>query len=211
MAYKILLLGPQGSGKGTQAEFLSDNLGIPAISMGNLWRKEIEQGTDWGRAYKKAYDEGKLAPDEQTSELARRRILEPDTADGFIFDGYPRNLAQQKRSEKFLEFTDVVVLTLTDKDAIVRLAGRRICPKCGKNFHLKYNPPADDEICDDDKQELIVRDDDRAEAIEKRLKIYHQETEPLVELYRRRGVVHEINGARPIKKVHEDIIKALKH
>lgn len=207
---RILILGPQGSGKGTQAELLAKKLGIPAISMGQLWRKEIEAGTEWGKAYTANYQGGKFASNEQTSELARRRLSQPDAQNGFVFDSYPRNLAQQKLSAGFMQLTQVIVLTLSDSEAIERLGGRTVCAQCGKNYHRLSNPPKREGICDEDRVALVVRSDDTPEAIKKRLEIYHADTEPLVEYYRKQGILLEIDSTLPIEKVHEDIMRALR-
>lgn len=209
--FRILLLGPQGSGKGTQGELLAKKLGIPLISMGDLWRKEIENKTEWGKKYQAAYNQGLLAPDDWTSALAARRIQEPDAKDGFIFDGYPRNLAQKDLSDAFVKFTDAIVLRLSDEEAIKRLSGRRVCSKCGKNYHLDFNPPKASDSCDGDGAQLTVRSDDTPEAVGNRLAIYHAETEPLIDTYRERGILKEVDASKSIEEVHREIIKSLKH
>lgn len=203
--YRILLLGPQGSGKGTQGELLAKKLNIPFISMGDLWRKEIENKTEWGKKYQAAYDKGLLAPDDWTSELAARRIQEADAKNGFIFDSYPRNLSQKDLSEKFIEFTHVIVLRLSDDEAVKRLGGRRVCSKCGSNYHIESNPPKADGKCDKDGEKLIVRTDDTPESIKKRLSIYHADTQPLVEYYRESGILKEVEASKSIDEVHKAI------
>ncbi len=211
MVYRILLLGPQGSGKGTQGELLAQKLNIPLISMGDLWRKEIEAGTEWGKKYQAAYDQGLLAPDDWTSDLAARRIQESDAKPGFIFDSYPRNLTQKNLSEKFVKFTHVMVLRLSDEEAVKRLGGRRVCPACGRNYHLESNLPRKEGRCDKDGEKLIVRSDDTPEAIKKRLAIYHADTEPLVESYRGSGILKEVDATGSIAEVHASILQALNH
>ncbi len=211
MVHQILILGPQGSGKGTQGELLAQKLNIPLISMGDLWRKEREAETGRGKKYQAAYDQGLLAPDDWTSDLAARRIRQPDAKPGFIFDSYPRNLAQKDLSAKFIQFTDVVVLHLSDDEAVRRLGGRQVCSKCGRNYHIASNPPRGSGKCDSDGEKLIVRSDDTPEAIKKRLAIYHADTEPLVESYRGSGILREVDATGSIAEVHREIIKALKH
>lgn len=212
--YKILILGPQGSGKGTQAELLAKKLGIPAISMGELWRKEIEMQTEWGKAYAASYKGGRLAPDEQTTELARRRLGQPDAQKGFVFDSYPRNISQQKLSEPFLQFNQVVVLNLSDVEAVHRLEGRRVCPICGSNYHIVFNPPKgwrhmEGWKCDEEGAELVVRSDDKPESIKERLAIYHKDTEPLIEYYRSQGLVKDVDASQSIDAVHVAIMQSL--
>lgn len=210
---RIILLGPQGSGKGTQAELLASKFDIPAISAGDLLRREIEQETEFSQWYKPRYARGELAPDEEITKLLKKRTEEPDAREGFVVDGYPRNRNQAELLERFTSPTHVIVLTLSDAEAVKRLVGRLFCKKCRRSYHVVYNPPRQQHgerwYCDDDRKELGVREDDKEKAIRARLAIYHKDTEPLIELYRSRGLVHEVNGAQSIKKVHEDIIQAL--
>jgi len=210
MIYRIVILGPQGSGKGTQGKLLSEKLSIPLISAGALWRKEIAQGTELGKKAEEVVRQGILAPDEWTANLVRRRLQEPDAQKGFILDGYPRNRGQHDLLNNFISPTHVIALTLSDHDALKRLTGRLVCPKCGANYHVVYNPPKQSHgeekwYCDEDQTILTKRDDDKPEAIQERLHIYRQETEPLLELYRPAGILHEINSAQTIEQVFKDI------
>ena len=210
---RIILFGSQGSGKGTQADLLSLKLKIPRIEVGNLWRKEIADGTPWGKEYAELYRAGKLAPDDQTVELLRRRITAQDAQEGFILDGYPRNRAQLDTLEVFGSPTQVFLLKLSDEESIKRLIGRLFCKTCGRSYHVVYNPPREQlgEIwyCDYDTTALTTRDDDKPEAIKERLEIYHAQTEPLLDIYRQRGIVYEIDATKPIEEVHATIMKSL--
>ena len=213
MIYKIILFGPQGCGKGTQAELLAVKLNIPKIDTGNLWRAEIAAGTELGRAQKERQQAGMLALDEHTNELLRRRLSKDDMKGGYIIDGYPRSRAQLDALDKIAPPNYVVYLKLSDGDSIKRLTGRLFCKKCGKTYHVVYSPPREQMgetwVCDDDNSPLIIRDDDKPEAIKQRLDMYHLQTEPIIELYRARGIVLDINAAQSIEKVHEDIMQAL--
>lgn len=213
MTYRIVVLGPQGSGKGTQGELLVKQLGIPLISAGALWRKEIAQGTDLGRQVEELVRNGSFAPNELTAELVRARLAQEDAQNGFILDSYPRSKKQFDLFE--VAPTHVVALTLSDREAVKRMSGRLVCPQCGSNYHVVYNPPKYTQgaavwFCDNDEAVLVTRDDDKPEAVHKRLGIYHAETEPILSLYRARGILSEIDASQPIEKVHEDIMRALK-
>jgi len=211
---KILLLGPQGSGKGTQGKLLAEKLGIPLISAGALWRAEIARGTALGRQVEEILRQGKLAPDNLTAQVVRARLSRNDAQNGFILDGYPRNRAQYDLLGEFLAPTHVMALTLSDHDALKRMTGRLVCTKCGTNYHVVYAPPKESRgeglwHCDEDGVPLTSRDDDKPEAVSQRLQIYHTETEPVIELYRARGILHEIDASSAIEKVQEDIVRAL--
>lgn len=212
--YRIIILGPQGSGKGTQGELLVKRLGIPLISAGALWRKEIAQGTARGREAEEILRKGNLAPDQWTADLIRHRLEQGDLENGFILDGYPRNRAQYDLLNAVIAPTQVLILTLADREAVKRMSGRLVCPQCGNNYHVVYNPPKYTQgsavwFCDNDETVLITRDDDKPEAVHKRLNIYRTETEPLLPLYRAREILYEIDAAQTIEKVQEDIMQAL--
>lgn len=212
--YRIIILGPQGSGKGTQGELLVKQLGIPLISAGALWRKEIAQQTVLGKQAEEILRQGNLAPDQWTADLVRARLMQPDVQKGFILDGYPRNRAQSDLLDAVIAPTHVLILTLLDREAVKRMSGRLVCPQCGSNYHVVYNPPKYTQgaavwFCDNDETVLITRDDDKPEAVHKRLGIYRAETEPLVPIYRARGILYEIDASQSIEKVHADILVAL--
>lgn len=202
--YKIIVFGPQGSGKGTQAELIEKEYGIPAISTGNLFRIALSKGSKWGKEAKKYMDKGELVPDEVTNNLIAERLKETDCQGGFILDGYPRNIDQLGLIEKLVEPTHVFNIKISDEEAIKRLQGRLSC-SCGMVYHNVYNPPKNEMRCDECGGELYVRADDVPEAIKNRLKIYHEQTEPLLSFYREKGVLHEINGERSIEEVWQDV------
>lgn len=212
MIQRIIILGPQGSGKGTQGKRTAEKFGIPLISAGVLWRKEIADGTEWGKKMEEVLRRGDLAPDQWTAELVARRLKQPDAQKGFILDGYPRNRAQFDLLDSVIAPTRVLALTLSDHAAIKRMAGRMVCPQCGTNYHVVYNPPKNTKssgtwFCDADEAMLIVREDDKPTAVQKRLNIYHAETEPLLALYRTRGILLEIDASQSIEKVQGDIMR----
>ncbi|OGL65099.1 adenylate kinase [Candidatus Uhrbacteria bacterium RIFCSPLOWO2_01_FULL_47_24] len=207
--YRIVILGPQGSGKNTQAELLAKKFGIPMISAGDLWRAEIVAKTELGLKAEPILAAGKLAPNEWTIELVKKRVAEPDTKEGFILNGYPRTMPQAQALEAFASPTHVIDLALSDEEAIARLSGRRVCAVCGRNYHLIHNPSKKEGVCDIDGSPLVIRDDDKPEAVRTRLAIYRQDTEPLFDFYRPRGIVRTINAAQTMEKVFEDIVRVL--
>lgn len=207
--YRIILLGPQGSGKGTQAELLFKQLGIPAISAGELLREVAVSSNPEREQIKTILNQGKMVPNEITNALIQKRVAKPDATSGFILDGYPRDQEQAAYLDSYAPPTQVLALRLTDEEAVVRIGGRRVCTHCGRNYHLVHNPPGRAGLCDLDGAVLAVRDDDKPEAIRERLQIYHAESEPLLALYQPRGIVHEIDAAKPIEKVHEEIMRVL--
>ena len=206
----ILVFGPQGSGKDTQSEMLSRYLNIPSVVMGDLIRKEIKEMTEVGQKVSELYKEGKLAPDEIALSLLKKMITSEDTENGCILNGFPRNLKQAKALEKITHIDLVVELYISDEEGIQRLSGRRVCPDCGVTFHLKFKPSKKEGICDRCGEKLIIREDDKPEAIKKRLAIYHQETEPLREYYKEKGIYLKINGEQSIPDVFEEIKNKLK-
>ncbi len=213
MTHRIVLFGPQGSGKGTQAELLEEKLRLPRVEAGQLWRKEIAAGTELGRAQAERQSKGMLALDEYTNELMRRRLAQDDVQGGYIIDGYPRSRAQLEALDEIAAPNHVLYLKLSDGDALKRLTGRLFCKKCGKTYHVVYSPPQEQMgetwLCDDDHGPLIIREDDKPESIKQRLDMYHDQTEPIIDLYRTRGIVHEINADQSIEKVHKDIMNVL--
>lgn len=214
MTYKIIILGPQGSGKGTQGKMISEKFNIPLISTGALLRKEIADKTGIGKQIEDLLKQGRLAPDDLVTKLLRRRLNEPDARKGFILDGYPRNRAQSDLLEDFMKPTHILALRLADHEALKRMSGRLLCPQCGSNYHTVYNPPKHDHgtgewFCDQDETLLIIRDDDKPEAIQQRLDVYHQETESLFELYQPAGLVHDIDASKSIEEIQQEILKVL--
>ena len=208
--YKIIILGPQGSGKGTQAEFLSEKLNIPDISIGQLLRDEVEKDTNIGKQVDEYLERGELVPNSIAYKLAEQRIKRPDCKNGFIFDGFPRIIIQAKFIEKVTDITHVLEIWISDEEAVRRLSGRRTCSKCDKIYHIKFNPPKEENICDDCGERLEMREDDIESAVRQRLKIYHQETEEVVKYFKKKRKVIKINGEQSIEEVREEIFSKLK-
>jgi adenylate kinase len=214
---RLVLLGAPGSGKGTQAQRLRDDHGIPQVSSGDLLRDAVARGTDLGKRAKAAMDAGELVSDEIVLGLIRERLGRPDAAKGFILDGYPRNVAQAGALDALLteigQPIDAVVLMDVDQKALVRrLTGRRTCPQCGKVFNVYFSPSTAGERCDNAHQGeaplLVQRADDKEDVIANRLKVYEGQTQPLVEHYRSRGLLRVVNADQPVEKVYADFLRA---
>jgi len=205
----IVLIGPQGSGKGTQAKLLKDKFKIPHISTGVMFRENIAKKTELGLKAKAIIDSGKLVPDEITTAMVKDRISKDDCRKGFILDGYPRNLSQAKALDTFAKIDYVVDVEITDALAIKRLSSRRQCRVCGAIYGIDI-PSKKPGICDKDGGELYQRDDDKPEAIKKRLDVYHRETEPLIDYYKEKGVLVRIDGSQPVKKILNDLLNELR-
>lgn len=195
---RIIILGSPGSGKGTQAEYISEMLDIPHISTGNIFRHNIANGTSMGEKVKKYLDQGMLVPDELTNLVVRERLDGQDCEKGYVLDGFPRTLAQAQVLEAFLEEKNrtidmVISLEVPDEVVISRMAGRKMC-QCGSTYHVLRKPPREDGICDRCGCILYIRDDDRPETIRKRLESYHAATSPLVEFYRNKALLRQVDG-----------------
>lgn len=211
---RIILLGPPGAGKGTQAAGIVEKYNIPHISTGDIFRKNIKEGTELGKKAKGFIDQGLLVPDELTVGLVTDRIAQPDCEKGFMLDGFPRNVAQAQHLDKYLKEVgislDKVVNIEVDKDILVgRAVGRRICKSCGATYHVEFNPPKVDGVCDVCGGELYQRADDNEETVSKRIQVYLDETKPLVDYYSKEGIIANINGEQSIDKVFADIVDAL--
>ncbi|CEN21381.1 adenylate kinase [Paraclostridium sordellii] len=211
---RIILLGPPGAGKGTQAAGIVEKYNIPHISTGDIFRKNIKEGTELGKKAKGFIDQGLLVPDELTVGLVTDRISQPDCKNGFMLDGFPRNVAQAQHLDKYLKEVgislDKVVNIEVDKDILVgRAVGRRICKSCGATYHVEFNPPKVDGVCDVCGGELYQRADDNEETVSKRIQVYLDETKPLVNYYSQEGIIANINGQQSIDKVFTDIVNAL--
>ncbi len=196
----IILFGPPGSGKGTQAKFLRAAAGIPHISTGDMLRERIASGDELGLRVKDLMQAGRLVPDEAVNQLVADRIAQPDCRKGFILDGYPRTLPQAAELDRLLAargYRDLVIHLKVDYTKVIaRIAGRRVCPVCGTLYSLTSNPPRQPEVCDLDGARLVIRDDDRESVIRERLEAYEQLTRPLLEFYRARGSeLYEVNGS----------------
>lgn len=211
---RIILLGPPGAGKGTQAAGIVEKYNIPHISTGDIFRKNIKEGTELGKKAKGFIDQGLLVPDELTVGLVTDRISQPDCKNGFMLDGFPRNVAQAQHLDKYLKEVgislDKVVNIEVDKDILVgRAVGRRICKSCGATYHVEFKPPKVDGVCDVCGGELYQRADDNEETVSKRIQVYLDETKPLVNYYSQEGIIANINGQQSIDKVFADIVNAL--
>ncbi|KMT21219.1 adenylate kinase [Clostridium cylindrosporum] len=211
---RIVLLGPPGSGKGTQAKFIIDKFGIPHISTGDIFRKNIKEGTPLGVEAKSYIDKGQLVPDELTIAIVEDRLKEDDCKNGFMLDGFPRTVAQAEALTKALESMNtsldhVINIAVADKALVDRLTGRRVCLSCGASFHMVFNPPKKEGICDYCSAELVQRADDNIDTVSSRLEVYGTQTKPLIEYYEIKGLLRAIEGEKDIDKVFEDICKAL--
>ena len=192
---KMILLGPPGAGKGTQAEILSRDLNIPTISTGNILRAAVKAGTPIGLKAKSFMDAGKLVPDEVIIGIIQERLAEADCKNGFILDGVPRTIAQAEALEQHgITFDHVISLEISDEAIVKRMDGRRVCAHCGAPFHVESKPPKAAGVCDLCGGELMERDDDKPETVRARLEVYHQETEPLKEFYLKRGTLDVAPG-----------------
>jgi adenylate kinase len=206
----LILFGPPGAGKGTQADRLKSDFQLPFISTGDMLRTNVTQQTDLGKQAKGFMDAGDLVPDALIVAMAAARLQEPDAQDGFILDGFPRTIEQAEALDTQLaalgrRVTAALLIDVPDEEVIRRLSGRRVCVKSGHNYHLDFDPPKREGVCDQDGSRLIQRDDDQPEVIRNRLVVYHEKTKPLVDFYDRRGLLRRIDGTRDPADVHGHI------
>ncbi len=211
----ILLMGPPGAGKGTQAANLVKEFDIPHISTGDMFRAAVKEGTELGKQAKACMDAGKLVPDEITIGIVRERLAKPDCAKGFILDGFPRTVEQADALQKILEelsmkLTRVIDISVPNSLLVERAVGRRICKGCGATYHIKFNPTKSEGVCDDCGGELYQRADDTEETMSNRLSVYDAQTKPLIDYYRKAGVYSCIDGSQEIGKVFSDVVDSLK-
>lgn len=211
---RTILMGPPGAGKGTQAAMLIERFSIPHISTGDMFRAAIKAGTSLGLKAKEYMDAGALVPDEVTIGIVKERLSEADCAQGFLLDGFPRTVAQADvlgaiLDEMRIRLDGVINIEVDDEELLKRLTGRRICRRCGANYHQVFNPPAQTNICDKCQGELYQRSDDSLETAQNRLSVYNQQTEPLIKYYEQRALLKRIKGDQAIEKVFEDILKAM--
>ena len=207
---RLILLGAPGAGKGTQAKFLCEHFGIPAISTGNMLREAMANGSELGKQVKSCMEEGRLVSDELVLALVADRIAQPDCENGYILDGVPRTLAQAEALDaKGVQIDRVVSIEIEDKVIEARMTGRRVCGKCGASYHLTNNPPKQEGICDGCGEVLKIRSDDKPETVRDRLKIYHETTEILKDYYQKQGKVCLVEGNQPIEDAFQEILRAL--
>jgi adenylate kinase len=210
----LILLGPPGAGKGTQAERLVDDFDLPYYATGDILRAAVKNTTELGKKAKEYMDRGDLVPDDLICEVIMERLDTPEAADGFILDGFPRTSGQADvldngLSSRGRRLTAALLLDASDEEVIRRLSGRRICVKNGHLYHVDFDPPKREGVCDQDGSRLIQRDDDKPETIGRRLEVYHQETKPLIDYYEEQSILRRFDAARPPGEVHDHIRASL--
>jgi adenylate kinase len=210
----IVFLGPPGAGKGTQAKILIERYGIPQVSTGDMLREHRAKGTELGKKAQEYMDKGQLVPDEIILGMVKERLSQPDCQKGFILDGFPRTVAQAEALDKLLsemgkKLDFALALIVPDDLLVERLTGRRTCKNCGMMYHIKYKPPKVEGKCDVCGGELYQRPDDNEETVRNRLKVYHEQTAPLIEYYKNKGILREIDGSKSIEEITQQLISIL--
>ena len=211
---KIIMLGAPGAGKGTQAKKIAEVCKIPHISTGDIFRANIKNGTELGAKAKTYMDKGLLVPDELVCDLVVDRIKQDDCKNGFILDGFPRTIPQAEALKAALTAIEekmeyAIDIDVPDENIINRMAGRRACVGCGATYHVEFNPTKVEGVCDVCGEKLILRDDDKPETVKKRLDVYHEQTQPLIDFYKKEGILVTVDGTQSMDKVFEDILKVL--
>ena len=211
---KIIMLGAPGAGKGTQAKKIAEKYSIPHISTGDIFRANIKNGTELGKKAKTYMDQGLLVPDELTCDLVVDRIQQPDAANGYVLDGFPRTIPQAEALDKALaamgEAMDYAInVEVPDENIVRRMSGRRACVDCGATYHIVYAPTKEENICDNCHGELILREDDKPETVQKRLNVYHEQTQPLIDYYTEKNILVEVDGTVDIDEVFAAIVNVL--
>ena len=211
---KIIMLGAPGAGKGTQAKQIAEKYQIPHISTGDIFRANIKEGTELGKKAKTFMDQGALVPDELTVELVVDRIAKDDCKNGFVLDGFPRTIPQAEVLDKTLagmgEKMDYAIdVDVPDENIVNRMGGRRACVNCGATYHIVNIPTKVEGICDKCGSETILRDDDKPETVQKRLSVYHEQTQPLIDYYKNQGILKSVDGTRPMSDVFASIVEIL--
>ena len=209
---KIIMLGAPGAGKGTQAKMISEKYDIPHISTGDIFRANIKNGTELDKKEKSYMDQGLLVPDELVVDLVVDRVNKDDCVKGYILDGFPRTIPQAEALDAALgedKIDYAIDIEVPDENIITRMSGRRACVGCGATYHIVYNPTKTEGICDACGEKLILRDDDKPETVQKRLDVYHEQTQPLIDYYKKAGCLVEMDGTVDIQVVFDNIIKVL--
>ena len=211
---KIIMLGAPGAGKGTQAKKIADKYQIPHVSTGDIFRFNIKEGTDLGKKAKEYMDQGMLVPDELTIGMLLDRISQADCENGYVLDGFPRTIPQAEKldealSEKGDQVDYAIDVDVPDENIIRRMGGRRACLNCGATYHIVYAPPKKDGVCDVCQSTLVLRDDDKPETVQKRLDVYHEQTQPLIAYYSEKGILKSVDGTQDMELVFSQIISVL--
>ncbi len=211
---KIIMLGAPGAGKGTQAKMIAAKYQIPHISTGDIFRANIKNGTELGMEAKKYMDQGQLVPDELTVKILLDRVAQPDCSEGYVLDGFPRTIPQAEVLDNALnklgDSIDFAVdVDVPDENIVRRMSGRRACLSCGATYHIEHIPPKQEGVCDTCGQPLVLRDDDKPETVLKRLKVYHEQTQPLIDFYTKKGVLRSVDGTVDMNDVFEAIVNVL--
>lgn len=211
---KIIMLGAPGAGKGTQAKRIAEKYNIPHISTGDIFRANIKNGTELGKKAKTYMDQGLLVPDELVVDLVVDRVAQDDAKNGYVLDGFPRTIPQAEALDAALEKINdkvdyAIDVDVPDSNIIDRMSGRRACVGCGGTYHIVYNPTKAEGICDTCGGQLILRDDDKPETVENRLKVYHDQTQPLIDYYSKKSILKSVDGTKDMDEVFENIVKIL--
>ena len=211
---KIIMLGAPGAGKGTQAKMIAEKYSIPHISTGDIFRYNIKNGTELGKEAKKYMDQGLLVPDELTVKILLDRVAKDDCKNGYVLDGFPRTIPQAEVLEEALtklgdRIDYAINVEVPDENIVKRMGGRRACVNCGATYHIEHVPPKKEGICDNCGSELILRDDDKPETVQKRLGVYHEQTQPLIDYYTKKGILKEVDGTMDMGDVFKAIVEIL--
>lgn len=211
---KIIMLGAPGAGKGTQAEMIAEKYHLPHVSTGDIFRANIKNGTELGTKAKEYMDQGLLVPDELTCDLVMDRIQQDDCKNGFVLDGFPRTIPQAEALDQALnkigqKMDFAVDVDVPDENIVNRMGGRRACLSCGATYHVEFNPTKAEGICDACGAETVLRDDDKPETVQKRLGVYHDQTQPLIDYYKKQGILKSVDGTQPMEAVFQAIVGIL--
>lgn len=211
---KLIMLGAPGAGKGTQAKKIAEKYGIPHISTGDIFRANIKNGTELGNKAKSYMEQGLLVPDELTCDLVVDRIQQEDCSNGYVLDGFPRTIPQAEALKAALEKLGTTIdyainVEVPDENIVTRMGGRRACLACGSTYHIVYNAPKVEDVCDVCGAKLVLRDDDKPVTVQKRLTVYHEQTQPLIDFYGKEGVLVEVDGTQNLEDVFQAITKIL--
>ncbi|MGN0157367.1 MAG: adenylate kinase [Lachnospiraceae bacterium] len=203
---KIIMLGAPGAGKGTQAKMIADKYAVPHVSTGDIFRANIKNGTELGLEAKKYMDQGQLVPDELTVKILLDRVAQDDCKNGYVLDGFPRTIPQAEVLDEALtklgdKIDFAINVDVPDENIIKRMSGRRACVNCGATYHIEHVPPKTEGICDRCGKELILRDDDKPETVKNRLKVYHDQTQPLIDFYTKKGILKSVDGTKDMNDV----------